>query len=145
MNKRLLRTQEPSIEAARYPGGVTRGGNEWSGRIISRIKQLISRTARRIVGLARIGTMDHATGSMACLSRWRKIPIYKRRRRSPSPISKAGVIEYRFEDGLQPIEQRLLAHPIIDRGYAQHPKLARLSRLRDPVLSDPQRLIGVLF
>jgi hypothetical protein len=31
MNKRLLRTQEPSIEAARYPGGVTRGGNEWSG------------------------------------------------------------------------------------------------------------------
>src|SRR6476620_7385041 len=39
-------------------------------------------------------------------------------RRSPSPISKAGIIEYRFKDGLQPIEQRLLAYTVVDRRYA---------------------------
>jgi site-specific DNA recombinase len=39
-------------------------------------------------------------------------------RRSPSPISKAGIIEYRLKDGLQPIEQRLLAYTVVDRRYA---------------------------
>jgi hypothetical protein len=39
-------------------------------------------------------------------------------RRSPSPISKAGVIEYRFEDRLQPMAPRLLTHTIVDRRYA---------------------------
>jgi hypothetical protein len=66
-------------------------------------------------------------------------------RRSPSPISKASIIEYRFEDRLQPIEQRLLAHAIIDGRYAQHSILARFVPLRDRVLSHRQRLIGVLF
>ena len=46
-------------------------------------------------------------------------------RRSPSPISEAGIIEYRLEDRLQPIEQRLLTYAIIDRGYAEHAMLAR--------------------
>jgi hypothetical protein len=66
-------------------------------------------------------------------------------RRSPSPISEAGIIEYRLEDGLQPIEQRLLTHAIIDRGYAEHSILAGFVPFRDEVLSHRQRLIGVLF
>src|SRR5262249_31786156 len=32
-------------------------------------------------------------------------------RRSPSPISEAGIIEYRLKDWLPPIEQRLLTYP----------------------------------
>jgi hypothetical protein len=40
-------------------------------------------------------------------------------RRSPSPISEAGIIEYRLEDRLQPIEQRLLTHAVIDRWDGQ--------------------------
>ena len=66
-------------------------------------------------------------------------------RGSPSPISEAGIIEYRFEDGLQPVEQRLLTHAIIDRGYAKHSILARFVPLRDRVLSHRQRPIGILF
>jgi len=65
-------------------------------------------------------------------------------RRSPSPISEAGIIEYRLEDGLQPIEQRLLAYPIVDRGYAQHSILARFVPLRDGVLPHRLRLIAIL-
>src|SRR5271166_6255805 len=66
-------------------------------------------------------------------------------RRSPSPISEAGIIEYRLEDGLQPIEQRLLTHPVIDRGYAERSILAGFVPLRDGVLPHWSRLIGVLF
>src|SRR5215475_6029926 len=36
-------------------------------------------------------------------------------RRSPSPISEVGFVEHRLEDRLQPIEQRLLAHPVVYR------------------------------
>ena len=60
-------------------------------------------------------------------------------------IQSCGFIEYRLEDRLQPIEQRLLAHAIIDRGYAEHAILAGFIPLRDGVLSHRQRLIGVLF
>src|SRR4029077_2339172 len=66
-------------------------------------------------------------------------------RRSPSPISKAGIIEYRLKDRLQPIEQRLLTHAIIDLGDAEHSILAGFVPLRNGVLSHRQRLIGVLF
>src|SRR5258708_21250677 len=45
-------------------------------------------------------------------------------RRSPSPIAEAGIIEYRLEDRLQPILQRLLTHAIIDRTYANHSTLS---------------------
>src|SRR5229473_211604 len=66
-------------------------------------------------------------------------------RRSPSPISEAGIIEYRLEDRFQPIEQRLLTHAIVDRGYAEHSILAGFVPLRDGMLSHRQWLIGVLF
>src|SRR5215471_13552449 len=59
-------------------------------------------------------------------------------RRSPSPISEVGLIEYRLEDRLQPIEQRLLAYPVINSRDSQRSKLARLARLRD--LHLPHRL-----
>ncbi|MFC0696371.1 hypothetical protein, partial [Paraburkholderia humisilvae] len=35
-------------------------------------------------------------------------------RRSSTPVSKAGFIEHRLEDRFQPVEQRLLAYPIIN-------------------------------
>src|SRR5215472_10485957 len=66
-------------------------------------------------------------------------------RRSPSPISEVGFIEYRLEDRLQPVEQRLLAYPIVDRGNSQRTKLARLTRLRDLYLPYRLRLVGVPF
>src|SRR6516164_9307493 len=66
-------------------------------------------------------------------------------RRSPSPISKAGIIEYRLEDGLQPIEQCLLAHAIIDRRYAERSILTGFVPLRDGVLPYRSRVIGVLL
>src|SRR5262250_3036605 len=66
-------------------------------------------------------------------------------RRSPSPISEAGIIEYRFKDRLQPVEQRLLTYAVVNRRYAQHATLARFVPLRDGVLAHWQRLIGVLF
>src|SRR5580692_272161 len=66
-------------------------------------------------------------------------------RRSPSPISEASIVEYRLEDGLQPIEQRLLTHAVIDRRYAEHTILSWFVPLRNRVLSHRQRLIGVLF
>ena len=66
-------------------------------------------------------------------------------RRSPSPIAEAGIIEYRLEDRLQPIEQRLLAHAIIDRRYAEHSALAGFVSLLDGVLSNRQRVISILF
>jgi hypothetical protein len=66
-------------------------------------------------------------------------------RRSPAPIPKAGIIEYRLKDRLQPIEQRLLTHAIVDRGNAKHAILAWLVPLRDRVLAHRQRLIGLFF
>ena len=65
--------------------------------------------------------------------------------RSPSPISEASIVEYWLEDGFQPIEQRLLAHAVIDRRYAEHSILSWFVPLRNRVLSHRQRLIGVLF
>jgi site-specific DNA recombinase len=59
-------------------------------------------------------------------------------RRSPSPISEVGFIEHRFEDRFQPVEQRLLAYPVVNCRDSQCAKLARLSRLRD--LHLPHRL-----
>src|SRR5215472_3227623 len=64
-------------------------------------------------------------------------------RRSPSPISEVGLIEYRLEDRLQPIEQRLLAYPVINSRDSQRSKLARLARLRD--LHLPHRLRSVVI
>src|SRR5580692_12228055 len=65
--------------------------------------------------------------------------------RSPSPISEVGFIEPRLEDRFQPIEQRLLAHPVINRRDSQRAKLARLSRLRDWYLPHRLRPIDILF
>src|SRR5688572_8536859 len=64
--------------------------------------------------------------------------------RPPSPVSEAGVIEFRLEDRLQPVEQRLLAHPIEDRGYPQVPPLAWLADLRDGHLPYGLRSIDVV-
>ncbi len=64
-------------------------------------------------------------------------------RRSPSPISEVRFVEYWFEDRFQPVEQRLLADPVINRGNAKHPILSRLARLRDLHLPHRLRLIAV--
>jgi hypothetical protein len=61
--------------------------------------------------------------------------------RSPSPLSVVAFIEYRLEDRLQPIEQRLRAHPILDRRNAQPQKLSRLAHLWDLYLPHGLRLI----
>ena len=66
-------------------------------------------------------------------------------RRSPSPISEVGFIEHRLEDRFQPIEQRLLAYPVINRRDSQRAKLARLSRLRDLHLPHRLRPVDILF
>ena len=39
----------------------------------------------------------------------------------PAPVSVVGIIEIRLEDRLQPIQQRLLAHAVIDRRDAKRP------------------------
>src|ERR1700676_5707105 len=65
--------------------------------------------------------------------------------RSPSSISEVGLIEDRLEERLQPIEQRLLAYPVVNRGNSQPTKLARFSRLRDLYLPHRLRLISVLL
>jgi len=64
-------------------------------------------------------------------------------RRSPSPISEVRFVEYRFEDRFQPVEQRLLADPVINRGNAKRAILSRLTRLRDLHLPHRLRLIAV--
>jgi site-specific DNA recombinase len=66
-------------------------------------------------------------------------------RRSPSPIAKVSIIEYRLEDRFHPIEQRLLAYPIVYRRDSQRAKLSRLPRLRNLHLPHRLRLIGFLF
>jgi 4-carboxymuconolactone decarboxylase len=56
-----------------------------------------------------------------------------------------GLTPEQASEVLQPIEQRLLTHAIIDRGYAEHSILAGFVPLRNRVLSHRQRLIGILF
>ncbi|MGF6547365.1 hypothetical protein QFZ96_002436 [Paraburkholderia youngii] len=62
--------------------------------------------------------------------------------RSPSPIAEVGVIEYRFEDRLKTVEQRLLAYAIVNRRYAELAELPRFADFRDRDLPDRLRLIG---
>src|SRR5262245_14398788 len=64
-------------------------------------------------------------------------------RRSSLPISEAGIIEYRLKDRFQPVQQRLLAHAIIDRRDAERAKLPRLTGLGNQVPPHRQRLVGV--
>src|SRR5215472_9624319 len=45
----------------------------------------------------------------------------------PRRYPKLASIEYRFEDWLQPVEQCLLAHPIVDCRYAKLSPLARFA------------------
>src|SRR5215813_1944793 len=66
-------------------------------------------------------------------------------RRSPSPISEVGLIEHRLEDRLQPVEQRLLAYPVINSRDSQRAKLARLARLRDLHLPHRLRSVDILL
>src|SRR3954454_19295738 len=65
--------------------------------------------------------------------------------RSPLAVSEAGIIEHRLEDRLQPVQQRLLANPIIDGRDAERAKLARLAGLGDQLSSHRQGLIGVVL
>jgi hypothetical protein len=65
--------------------------------------------------------------------------------RSPSPISEVGVIEHRLKDRLQPIEQRLLAYPVVNSRDSQRAKLARLAGLRDLHLPHRLRLVDILL
>ena len=60
------------------------------------------------------------------------------------PIPEAARIEDFLEDRLQAIDQRLLADPIVDRGYAQRPRLAGTSSLWNLQSSHGLRSIGVL-
>src|SRR5215471_8223864 len=66
-------------------------------------------------------------------------------RRSPSPISEVGFIEHRLEDRPQPVEQRLLAYPVVNRRDSQRAKLARLARLRDLYLPYRLRSVDILL
>src|SRR6516225_7682262 len=66
-------------------------------------------------------------------------------RRSPSPVSEVGFIEHRLEDRLQPIEQRLLAYPVINSRNSQRAKLAQLASLRDLHLPHRLRPIDVVL
>src|SRR6516164_6274256 len=66
-------------------------------------------------------------------------------RRSPSPVSEVGLIEHRLEDRLQPIEQRLLAYPVINSRDSQRAKLARLANLRDLHLPHRLRSVDILL
>ena len=59
-------------------------------------------------------------------------------------IPKAARIKDLLKDRLQAIDQRLLTHPVVDRGYAQWPCLAGGSPFWDLQSSHGLRLIGVL-
>src|SRR5262249_21660722 len=65
-------------------------------------------------------------------------------RRPPSPISKVGFVEYRFEDRFQSIQQRLLTYPIVNRRDSQHTMLAWLAALRDARLPHGFGVIAVV-
>jgi hypothetical protein len=66
-------------------------------------------------------------------------------RRSSSPVSEVGVIEYRFEKRLQSVEQCLLAYPVINSRDSQHSILARLSRFWNLYLPHRAWLIDLLL
>ncbi len=51
--------------------------------------------------------------------------------RSPSPTAKAGIIEYQFEDRLQPAQQRLPAPAIVNRWNTQ---ARRQKQTRNPLI-----------
>ena len=57
------------------------------------------------------------------------------------PVAVVGIIEHRLEDRSQTVQQRLLAHPIIDRRDAKGTKLPRLARLGDQALENRLRHI----
>ena len=57
------------------------------------------------------------------------------------PIPVVGIIEQRLEDRLQPVQQRLLTYPIVDRRDAKRTKLSRLARLGDQASEDRSRFI----
>src|SRR5689334_9687950 len=65
--------------------------------------------------------------------------------RSPFAVSEAGIIEYRLEDRLQPVQERLLAYPVIDGRNPKRAKLTRLAGFGDQVSSHRQGLIGVVL
>src|SRR5262249_61985825 len=50
--------------------------------------------------------------------------------RPARPVAKVAVVKERLEDRLQPVEQRLLTHPVVHPRDAQRTLLARLARLR---------------
>src|SRR5262245_10011717 len=64
-------------------------------------------------------------------------------RRSSLAVSEAGIIEYRLEDRFQPVEQRLLAHAVVNRRNAERAILARLAGLGNQVSTYRQGLVGV--
>ncbi len=63
---------------------------------------------------------------------------------SPSPIPEVGLIEYRLENRLQPVEYRLLAYPIINRRNAERPILPRFTRLGNQLLPHRLRCVGAV-
>src|SRR3954451_10649415 len=63
--------------------------------------------------------------------------------RSPLAVSEAGIVEHRLEDRLQPVQQRLLAHPVINGRDAERAKLARLAGFGDQLSAHRQGLISV--
>src|SRR5215471_1669017 len=65
--------------------------------------------------------------------------------RSPFAVSEAGVIEHRLEDRLQPVQQRLLAYPVVDGRDPKRAKLTRLAGFGDQLSSHRPRSVGVAF
>src|SRR5262249_5725213 len=63
--------------------------------------------------------------------------------RSPSAVSEAGIIEYRLEDRLQPVQQRLLAYPVINGRDPERAKLTRLAGFGDQLPSHRKGFVGV--
>src|SRR3954470_12435811 len=61
--------------------------------------------------------------------------------RSPAAVSEAGIIEHRLEDRLQPVQQRLLAYPVVNGRDAPSLLPRYPSRLRDsspsPIRTTP--------
>src|SRR3954469_6427180 len=66
-------------------------------------------------------------------------------RRSSSPVSEVGVVEYWLEDRLQPVHKRLLAHAIEDRRDAKRSMFASAADLWDPDRTNGLRTILVGF
>src|SRR5207237_551131 len=97
LEHRLNQTQHPAV-------GYSLGNEREQLRMIHRPEKVLQ-----------IGVYDPLPPAL-------KLPPYFAHgvfRRSPSPISVVGFIEYRLEDRLQPIEHRLLAYPVVDRRDSQ--------------------------